>query len=239
MLPETVSYLTHYQSIHSFYIEVMSQKTKLAIIGGTGKSGKYLVRELLRQGFRLRLLIRNPKNFQLKNNLIEIIQGDARRYESVEHLMDGCHAVISMIGQPKGESSIFSQATKNVIRAMNHFGIRRYIVTTGLNVDTPSDKKSIKTKLATDWMKVHFPETTADKQVEFNVLSDSGVHWTLVRLPLIKQTDERSGILVSVENCPGDEISSTELASFIVEQLSDNKYVRKAPFIANVQKVKQ
>jgi putative NADH-flavin reductase len=229
VVPGTVSNLF----IH-FTSGFMNQNTRLAIIGGTGKSGKYLVKQLLGQGFRLRLLIRNPQDFQLKNHLIEIIRGDARRYESVKHLMDGCQAVISMLGQPKGEPSIFSQASKNVIRAMNHFGIDRYIVTTGLNVDAPSDKKGIKTKLATDWMRVNFPETTADKQVEFNVLSSSNVSWTMVRLPLIEQTDERSRILVSLENCPGEKVNSTDLASFVIEQISDTKYVRKAPFIASV-----
>ena len=218
-----------------FYIEVfMKQYSKLAILGGTGKSGRYLVRQLLDQGFSLKLLLRNPENLQVKDPLIEVVQGDARDYGSVESLLKGGHAVISMLGQPKGERTIFSQATRNVIRAMDHFNIERYILTTGLNVDTPSDKKGNKTKMATDWMRANYPETTNDKQVEFEVLSESDVNWTLVRLPLIEQTDERSKVLVSLEDCPGDRISATDLAFFVMGQLTDQEYVRKAPFIANV-----
>ncbi len=143
---------------------------KLAILGGAGKSGKYLVKELLGQGYYFKLLLRNPENFQLKSPLIEILKGDARDYESVRALVNGCDAVISTLGQPRGEASIFSQATSNVIKAMAKYEIKRYIVTTGLNVDTPFDKKEPKTKMATEWMKSNYPKTTLDKN-KLNLIS--------------------------------------------------------------------
>lgn len=211
----------------------MKQKIKLAIIGGTGKSGKYLVTQLLAREFHFKLLLRNPENFKIKNPFIEIVKGDARSYESVRSLVDGCQAVISTLGQPRGEAPIFSPATRNVIQAISQSNVDRYILTTGLSVDTPLDKKGSKTKMATDWMRSNYSETTFDKQIEFDVLSKSYVKWTLVRLPLIEQTDERRKVIVSLEDCPGDRISSSDLACFLIEQLSDESYVRKAPFIAN------
>jgi len=212
----------------------MNDIKKIAILGGTGKAGKYLVNQLISYDFHFNLLLRNPENVQVENALIEVVEGDAREYQSIERLVGSCQAVISTLGQPKGESSIFSQATTNVIRAMHHFGIKRYIITTGLNVDTPSDNKGANTKLATDWMLANYPETTIDKQLEYQLLSDSQLDWTLVRLPLIVQTDERSKVLASLEDCPGDKITSSSLAVFLIEQLSDTTYHRKAPFIANV-----
>ena len=211
----------------------MKHILKLAVLGGTGKSGKYLVQQLISRGIHFKLLLRTPESFQIKSSLIEIVKGDARDYNSVHKLLDGCDAVISMLGQPKGEPTIFSEATRNIIRAMNYWHIGRYIVITGLNVDCPSDQKSAKTKMSTDWMKTNYPKTTLDRQVELNELNQSGVDWTLVRLPLIMQTDERLPTLINLEDCPGDKISATDLAIFVIEQLSDVTYVRKAPFIAN------
>jgi putative NADH-flavin reductase len=211
----------------------MNHKFKLAILGGTGKSGKYLVKQLLAQGFQIKLLLRDPDSFQLKSSFIEIVKGDARDYESIRSVVDGCQAVLSTLGQPRGETPIFSQATRNIIQAMSQSNVTRYILTTGLNVDTPFDKKSAKTKMATDWMKSNYSETTLDKQVECEVLTKSSINWTLVRLPLIEQTDDRRNVVVSLEDCPGDKISSTDLAYFLIRQLSDNTYVRKSPFIAN------
>jgi putative NADH-flavin reductase len=210
----------------------MNHKLKLAVIGGTGKSGKYVVEELLRQEFHFKLLLRNPENFTLKSPLIQVVKGDARDYDSILELVSGCDAVISTLGQPRGETSIFSTATANIIRAMSQFKIDRYIVTTGLNVDAPGDKKSAKTQAATEWMKTNYRETTLDKQLELDMLSGSNLRWTMVRLPIIDQTNERGKLLVSVEDCPGDKISSTDLACFLIEQLSEESFVRKAPFIA-------
>lgn len=211
----------------------MQHDIKIAILGGSGKSGKHLVRLLLAQGFHCRLLLRTPENFTITNPLMEVMQGDARNEQDIFSFIKGCQAVISTLGQPKGESPIFSQATQHIIQAMQAFGIKRYILTAGLNVDAPEDKKSEKTQMATAWMRANFPEISADRQSEFRLLKESNLDWTLVRVPMIKQTEERSKILLSLEDCPGEKISTADLAHFLVEQLSDESFVRKAPFIAN------
>ena len=212
----------------------MQNTSKIAVIGGTGKSGKYLVQQLLGKGFSFKMLLRDPEIFQIKSPLIEVIPGDARDYEAVRLLIEDCSAVISTLGQPKGETPIFSQATINVIRAMDAHRINRYILITGLNVDTGFDKKSPATALATEWMKTNYPQTTADKQTESDILLASNIDWTLVRLPLIELTDEERAIEISLEDCPGDKISATSLAHFLIGQLSEDKYHRKSPFIADL-----
>jgi putative NADH-flavin reductase len=212
----------------------MQNNIKIAVIGGTGKSGKYLVQRLSGQAFPIKMLVRNPDTCQIRSPLLEIVQGDARNAEAVRSLIEGCQAVISTLGQPKGEEPIFSQATTNVIRSMKEFGIKRYILITGLNVDTALDKKSPKTAFATEWMKKNYPHTTADKQRESELLSESDIDWTLVRLPLIELTDKKSEWKASLEDCLGEKIGATDLADFLIGQLFEEAYIKKAPFIANV-----
>lgn len=214
----------------------MNTSYKIAVIGGTGKSGKYLVKQLLAKGFQIKLLLRNPEKSPAKNPLIETIEGNINYYTTVYNLLEGCQAVISTLGLgiPASEPTIFSQSSTNITKAMNEHKIKRYIVTTGLNVDTLSDKKSPKTAFGTEWMKKNFPISTAVKQLEFEILTKSNVDWTLVRLPLIEQTDETGEVNISVEDCLGDKISATDLANFLIQQLSDESYIKKAPFIANI-----
>jgi putative NADH-flavin reductase len=119
----------------------MQHNIKIAVIGGTGKSGKYLVQRLLGRAFPLKILVRNPETCPIKSPMVEIIQGNVRSAETVRSLIEGCQAVISTLGQPRGEDPIFSQATTNVIRSMTEFGVKRYILITGLNVDTAMGKK--------------------------------------------------------------------------------------------------
>jgi putative NADH-flavin reductase len=213
----------------------MKNNIKIAVIGGTGKSGSYLVKQLINQGFHIKTLVRNPDKLQIKSPLVEIVVGDVTSYGSVDTLINGCQAVISTLGLgvPASEPTIFSQASANVIKAMNVYDVQRYIVTTGLNVDAPSDKKSPKTSFATEWMRKNYPLSTADKQSEYKILASSNIEWTLVRLPLIELTDETGQISISLEDCPGDKISAGSLANFLISQLNEKTYVGKVPFIAN------
>jgi putative NADH-flavin reductase len=211
----------------------MNKISKIAVVGGTGKAGQYIVKELLNRGYQLKLLLRSPEKFQLESASIEIVPGNVINPEVVASLVQGCDAVISAIGQAGNEESIFSESTGNIAAAMTASGIQRYILLTGLNVDTPVDQKSEKVKMATEWMRANFPATTQDKQLEYEWLVQSGLKWTLVRLPMIALTDDRLGAKVSLVDCPGEGISTTDLASFVVDQLTDERFIEQAPFISN------
>ena len=212
----------------------MQNNQPIAVIGGTGKSGKYLVSQLLSRGQAVKLLVRDVKKFTLQHPLIELVEGDARDYAALRSLLRGCQAVISTLGQPQGQAPIFSEATTHVLRAMAGCGIKRYIVTTGLNVDTPLDKKGAATSAATEWMRANYAPTTADKQQEWEILAASDADWTLVRLPLIELTDDSTAIATSLEDCPGRRISASDLARFLIGQLSEAAFLQNSPFLANV-----
>lgn len=210
------------------------QTRTIAVIGGTGKSGTYLVDQLLNRSYQVKLLARNVDRVKHTSPLLQLIGGDARNYEDIYRLVEGCGAIISTLGQPKNEPSIFSDASKNVVRSMQALDINRYIVTTGINVDAPGDEKDPKTKFATDWMHENFPEITQDKQAEHDFLTNSRVAWTLVRLPMIIQTEESFEIQVDLKNCDGDKISAYDLANFLIDQIEDQTYVGKSPFLSNI-----
>jgi uncharacterized protein YbjT (DUF2867 family) len=49
----------------------MEQEKKIAVIGGTGKAGRFLVKELINQGFQIRVLTRNPNKIDIANNQVD------------------------------------------------------------------------------------------------------------------------------------------------------------------------
>jgi putative NADH-flavin reductase len=211
----------------------MTHHKTVALIGGTGKAGKYLLKQLLFQNFNVKLLHRKPETLTFDDPLIQVTKGDARDYDAIHALLAGCTAVLSCLSQPVGEPPIFSEATSHILKAMNAQGIRRYITTAGLNVDTPADNKSPQTKAGTKWMYDNFPKTTADRQVEYELLAASSISWTMVRLPLITQTDETGPITVSLTDCPGNNISAANSALFMISQIDSGDFTGKAPFIAD------
>ncbi|SCY00434.1 Putative NADH-flavin reductase [Flavobacterium anhuiense] len=212
----------------------MKNISKVAVLGGGGRTGKYLVKQLLKNGFSVKLLLRNPDNFTIQNSKIEIIKGDALSEESVSLLLGDCQAVINTIGQRMGEPMVASRATKNVLNAMDAYGIQRYLLLAGLNIDTPFDKKSPKTIMATDWMKTNFPEIQKDRQFTYDLLSSSKIDWTQVRVPLIVFSDESNEISVNLEDCLGDKITELDISKFLVKEMVESNYIRQSPFISAI-----
>jgi hypothetical protein len=129
---------------------------------------------------------------------------------------------------------VASEATKNILQVMNDNGIQRYVLLAGLNIDTPFDKKSAKTHMATDWMKSNFPIIQEDRQKAYDLLEQSNVNWTQVRVPFIEFTDQSSELAVNLEDCLGDKISAYDIANFMIQEMAESKFSRKSPFISAI-----
>lgn len=212
----------------------MKNISKVAVLGGGGRTGNYLANQLLKKGFSVKLLLRNPEKFEIQNSKIEIIKGDALDFESIKVLLEDCDAVVSTIGQRKDEPLVASAVTKNVLKAMKEYNINRYVLLAGLNIDTPFDKKSSKTIMATDWMKANFPIIQEDRQKAYTLLEESDVNWTQVRVPFIEFSNDSSEIAVDVEDCLGDKISAFDIAVFMTKEMVESNYSRQSPFIGAV-----
>ncbi|MCK7554438.1 NAD(P)H-binding protein [Chitinophaga sedimenti] len=192
----------------------------IAVIGGTGKAGQFLVKSLEDRGVNTRLLLRKNGH-------------DVCRYEDVYDVLTGCTAVLSTLGQPKGAPPIFEKATANILRAMEAHGIRRYIAVTGLSINVPGDKKSLYTRMRAKMMKAMFPGIIRSKQLEYRLLAKSNADWTLIRLPFIVQANITGALKVSETDCLGKKVYAAALADFMIAQLDDKRYIKRAPFVAS------
>lgn len=210
----------------------MKNLYKIAVLGGNGRTGKYLVNQLLEKGFSIKLLLRNPENDLVQNPNIEIVKGNALDLDSIRILLKDCSVVLSTLGQRKGEPLTALKVTENILKVMEEYKLKRYILLAGLNVDTPFDKKSEKTLLATNYMKANFPEIQEDRQKAYNALVESNVNWTLVRVPFIEFDAVSARISVNLEDCLGERIAATDIARFMIEVFAKSIFIKQAPFIA-------
>ena len=212
----------------------MNQSIKVALLGATGKAGCYILQELLLQKYQVKALIRKPENFNVKHPQLEILRGDIRNLETARSLLSDCQVLISSIGQRKDEPLLQSIATENIIKVMTEFNIQRYLLLAGLNVEVPGDQKSAANVASTEWMRQTYSEAVADRQMTYENLSKSNTNWTFIRLPWIEQTTKRRGTVANLNDCLGEKISTMDLADFLIDQITDTKYIRKAPFLASL-----
>jgi putative NADH-flavin reductase len=212
----------------------MDQQHTVALLGATGKAGTYILQALLNNGYAVKALIRKPNEYTIIHPLLEIVPGDIKDPETASQLINGCDVVMAAIGPRKDEPLISSLSTINIIEAMHEFGIKRYISLAGLNLDIPGDNKSEASKAKSDWMRQNFPDAVADRQKAYDILLESNIDWTMIRLPWIEQTNERRGLVIDLQDCPGEKISTTDLADFMIGQMEDNNYLREAPFVVSL-----
>lgn len=213
----------------------MKKHTTIAVLGGTGKSGPYLVKELLARGYNVKLLIRNRDKTPPSNENLKYVYGDVTDPNSIPALLKDADAIISNLGTgiPMSSKTIFGETTAQIIKALEGSNNFRYIMLTGLNVDTAADKKGEMTKAGTNFMYANFPISTQNRQDEYEMLRQSNLDWTLVRSSLIELTDESPDYATSTLDCGGQKISASSLAKFMVDQLESSEYIKKAPFIWN------
>ncbi|MDK7472329.1 SDR family oxidoreductase [Bacillus paranthracis] len=211
----------------------MESTNKIAILGANGKAGKILVNEALEKGYQVKILTRNSTNTEKINENIETIIGDARNFSTIQDLLQGCSAVINAVGQPKNESYIFSTVTKHILEAMKGSKIKRYILISGGSLNVTGDQKGIVNKIGATLFKLFLPKMMQDKYKELQIIQNSEVDWTIVRLPFVIEGNGIGSIKESLVDMPGIKIQNGDIAPFVIKQINSDRYVGKCPFISN------
>lgn len=110
----------------------------ILIIGATGKLGEPVARQLLKEGYAVRVLARNPEKAKTKlGQAFEIVQGDVEKPASLSAALEGCYGVhISLAGGPTPESyaRVEFQGTVNVAHAAVKQGVKRLTYLSGASV---------------------------------------------------------------------------------------------------------
>jgi dihydroflavonol-4-reductase len=110
------------------------------VTGGTGFLGVNLVRHLVSQGHRIRMLVRGqPNRLGLESDLIEFAGGDVTDGQSVLNAMRGCDQAYHLAAwvqiTPWGMASarrINVEGTRNVCAAALRLGVRRLVHTSSI-----------------------------------------------------------------------------------------------------------
>jgi NADH dehydrogenase len=112
---------------------------RIFLTGGTGFVGRHMIDRLLSEGHTIRALVRDPGKTAQPQAGVEWIAGDVVEGSGLENGIDGCEAVIHLVGiiVEKGKNTferVHHMGTRNVVQAARHAGIRRFIHMSALGV---------------------------------------------------------------------------------------------------------
>jgi uncharacterized protein YbjT (DUF2867 family) len=127
----------------------MADEKKIVVVAGaTGRLGRLIVKELLNRGYQVRAVIVKPFDPPeppgLKQEGVELAEGDLTSVESFEKVMEGAHFAISAIGSKKPFSKkenekIDNMGNQNLARAAKAKGLERIVVISSTGVGNSRD----------------------------------------------------------------------------------------------------
>ncbi|HWI48979.1 MAG TPA: NAD(P)H-binding protein, partial [Rummeliibacillus sp.] len=203
-------------------------------IGGTGKVGRHIASIAIKKGYQVRMLVRNPERFKYRDDSLEIVEGQIQDIYTIRKLLNDCKIVINTFGQPLKEVPMYSNVTKNILEIMKDLKISRYIGVSGGSLTINSDKKNILNRFGSKMFEIFFTKMMADKKSEWEILiNNKQIEWTLIRLPFVIDSLKTDVIKENLTDMPGTKISNQDIASFIIDNIDNPKYVHKAPFISH------
>jgi putative NADH-flavin reductase len=130
-------------------------------------------------------------------------------------------------------NTILSDGTRNIVRAMERAGVKRFVCESSLGVGDSKWKMGIVHNLIA--IPLFLRNVFADKEVQEQIITGSSLDWVIVRPAALTNGAQRN--VYRVGSDVGNwfipsRISRSDVAAFMLKQLTGDEYLRKTPGLA-------
>jgi putative NADH-flavin reductase len=203
----------------------------ILVIGSTGRTGQEVVAQALAQGHAVTAFARNAADVTWQDPHLTVLQGNVLDRASVEASVGGQDAVVSALGaRTHGPTTVLSEGTRNVIRAMEHHGVRRFVCESSLGVGDSAGQIGP----LFDWivLPLWLRHVYKDKEVQERAIRESNLDWVIVR-PALLTNGPHTGVyqvgLSYTRKAIVPRVSRADVADFMLKQLTDDSFLRMSP----------
>ena len=207
----------------------------LLIVGATGGTGRQLVSQALERGHRVTALVRKAPSGEARPGLITLL-GNVLDPSSLDRAARGQDAVLSALGHKQWfrPTRILSEGTRNLVEAMRRCGVRRFVCETALGISDAWWQMGLYYSLFV--RPIILPLYFWDKTRQEAIIRASDLDWTIVRPGALTNGPKRGRYrhgprvghwLWTVS------ISRADVAAFMLDQVTDSRYVRASVGLAN------
>jgi putative NADH-flavin reductase len=180
---------------------------------------------------------RHPETFPLRHEHLRVLRGDVFDLASVERAVAGQDAVLSSLGVPftRKPIAMYSQGIAHIVQAMTLHGVRRLVCVSSSAAGTNHDTGGgflFDNILQPIVMSTIGKTTYADMKRMETLLMNSDVDWTVVRPSGLFETPAVTAYQVAEDHIRGQFTSRTDLADFMLKQVTRDQDLRKIMAIA-------
>lgn len=211
---------------------------RIVIFGATGPTGILTLTKALKSGHHVVVYARDPSKVTYEHPNISLVKGELSNKQLIADTIKGANAVISVLG-PKGKSTPdlpLAQGMKHIVSGMKLHHVKRLIATATPSASDPHDQYQFGFSVAV-WMVKNLMRSTYDEIVSIaQIIRNSGLDWTLVRLPMLTDKPQKNPVTAGYIGHGTINLfwlNRSDLADFIVKQLDDHTFIHKAPAVSN------
>lgn len=204
---------------------------KIIFFGATGSVGRHLVSQATEKGHEVTAFSRSGNAFTSNANM-NLITGDVFNLSDVSGAIAGHDAVLCALGDDR-VGKVRATGTRNIIEAMKTNGVSRIICQTTLGCGESWNNLNF------FWKNIMFgwflKRAFLDHEEQEKYIFDSNLEWTIIRPGAFTNGPLTKNFKCNFAMNQKDlklKISRADLAWFMLEQISGNKFLKKTVSIS-------
>jgi uncharacterized protein YbjT (DUF2867 family) len=208
---------------------------RIAVLGASGGVGRRVVERALARGWAVSAQTRDGAKLGALADRVQIVEGAPGDPACLRRLLAGADAVVFALGIDRGgATTVFSDTTRALLKAMAAEGVTRLVAVTGVGAGETRGHGGFL------YDRIVFPLFTrkryADKDRQEALIAASDTDWTIVR-PAPFSERPATGPLQAVTGVRPEtrlrRVTRDEVADFIVDALASGGYRHQRPFVGH------
>jgi putative NADH-flavin reductase len=209
---------------------------RLLVFGATGGTGRAVLKKALAAGHEVTAFVRDTRQLCAQESL-SVIEGDALHAPDVRKALADQDAIVLTLGNPQSSvarllgakrtvaPNICEVATRNILAALPAAGQIPILVVSAFGVGETSSQLPLSFRL---FYALLLREQMADKEKQETLLRGSSANFVLIQPVALTDKPETGAYKATTDGSIGAyEVSRTDLAQFIVQELEQLQHSRK------------
>jgi len=207
---------------------------KIVVFGASGKTGALIVEQALDAGHIVVAYIRTAGTLKLQHANLKICIGNLNEYLRMRDALQGADVVISALGGQSLTQHAFEfiEGINLILHAMEQLKIERFIYLSSIGAGESRKFMCPISRIFVADLILRIP--LADHSINEKRISRSPLKWTLIRPGGLTEGPISKNINFGNEKASlpcNLTISRSSVASFILQQITNTKYINKAVWL--------